>query len=112
MTRKIEQAERAEPPLESIVKSARELNCGERLLTPREAADFLRVSTSWLAKARMRGDGPPYAKLGRSIRYREGALAAVAQISCAPVDQRAVAAKLPEVRRVPSSSQVFALNSE
>jgi hypothetical protein len=30
----------------------------ERLLTTREVADFLRVSVSWLAKARMRGDGP------------------------------------------------------
>ena len=41
----------------------------ERLLTPKEAAKFLRLSVSWLAKARMRGDGPPYMKLGRSIRY-------------------------------------------
>jgi hypothetical protein len=28
----------------------------ERLLTPKEAAHLLRVSLSWLAKARMRGD--------------------------------------------------------
>jgi Helix-turn-helix domain len=41
----------------------------ERLLTPNETADFLRVSHSWLAKARMRGDGPPFLKVGRSIRY-------------------------------------------
>jgi predicted DNA-binding transcriptional regulator AlpA len=47
---------------------------GERLLTPKEAADFLRVSLSWLAKTRMRGDGPPFARLGRSIRYPEAAL--------------------------------------
>ena len=46
----------------------------EHLFTATEAADFLRLSLSWLAKARMRGDGPPYVKLGRSIRYREGAL--------------------------------------
>jgi predicted DNA-binding transcriptional regulator AlpA len=46
----------------------------ERLLTPRDAANFLRVSESWLAKARMRGDGPPYVKIGRSIRYFEAAL--------------------------------------
>ena len=47
----------------------------ERLLTPKEAADLLRVSMSWLAKARMRGDGPPYIKLnGRSIRYTAAAL--------------------------------------
>ena len=30
----------------------------ERLLTSRETADRLRVSLSWLAKARMQGDGP------------------------------------------------------
>jgi len=46
----------------------------ERLLTGREAADRLRVSVSWLAKARIRGDGPPFMKFGRSIRYAEGAL--------------------------------------
>ena len=43
----------------------------ERLLTARDAAAFLRLSQSWLAKARMRGDGPPYVKIGRSIRYTE-----------------------------------------
>jgi excisionase family DNA binding protein len=46
----------------------------QRLLTPKEAADLLRVSMSWLAKARMRGDGPPYIRIGRSIRYSEAAL--------------------------------------
>jgi predicted DNA-binding transcriptional regulator AlpA len=46
----------------------------ERLLTPKEAAHFLRVSLSWLAKARMRGDGPPYIRIGRSTRYSEAAL--------------------------------------
>jgi predicted DNA-binding transcriptional regulator AlpA len=56
----------------TVLKAAPELN--ERLLTPKEAANFLRLSVSWLAKARMRGDGPPYVKLGRAIRYREGAL--------------------------------------
>jgi predicted DNA-binding transcriptional regulator AlpA len=56
------------------LKSVREPHLRERLLTPREAADLLRVSISWLAKARMRGNGPPYVKLGRSVRYPEGAL--------------------------------------
>lgn len=46
----------------------------ERLLTPTETADRLRVSLSWLAKARMQGDGPPFVKFGRSIRYAEGTL--------------------------------------
>ncbi len=44
------------------------------LLTPKEAARMLKVSLSWLAKARMRGDGPSYIKLGRSIRYTEASL--------------------------------------
>ena len=36
------------------------------LLTPKEAAKLLKVSLSWLAKARMRGEGPPYIKIGKS----------------------------------------------
>jgi hypothetical protein len=44
------------------------------LLTPREAAMRLRVSESFLAKARMRGDGPPFIRIGRSIRYCEADL--------------------------------------
>jgi hypothetical protein len=40
-----------------------------RLLTSVEFARELKVSMSWLAKARMRGDGPPYVKIGRSVRY-------------------------------------------
>ena len=44
------------------------------LLTPKETAARLKVSTSWLAKARMRGDGPPYIPIGRSIRYAEAAV--------------------------------------
>jgi helix-turn-helix protein len=39
------------------------------LLTPKEAAGLLRLSESFLAKARMRGDGPRYRKLSRSVRY-------------------------------------------
>lgn len=44
------------------------------LRTPKEAAQFLKLSTSWLAKARMRGDGPPYIKFGRAIRYADDGL--------------------------------------
>jgi predicted DNA-binding transcriptional regulator AlpA len=45
------------------------------LLTAKEAAKLLKVSLSWLAKARMRGDGPPYIKLpGRTVRYVDAAL--------------------------------------
>ena len=44
------------------------------VLTAKEAAARLRVSLSWLAKSRMRGDGPPYVRIGRSIRYTVAAL--------------------------------------
>jgi len=42
-----------------------------QLLTSAEAALLLGVSRSWLAKSRLRGDGPRFVKLGRSVRYRE-----------------------------------------
>jgi predicted DNA-binding transcriptional regulator AlpA len=60
--------------IENGQEPARNPNGPERLLTARDAADLLRLSPSWLAKSRMRGDGPPYVKLGRSVRYGEGAL--------------------------------------
>jgi len=45
------------------------------LLTAKETAVRLKVSLSWLAKARMRGDGPPYIQISpRSIRYVEATL--------------------------------------
>ena len=43
-------------------------------LTPKETAAFLRMSESWLAKARMRKDGPPFLKIGRYRRYGKAAL--------------------------------------
>jgi predicted DNA-binding transcriptional regulator AlpA len=46
----------------------------DRLLTPKEAAQLLRLSLSWLAKRRMAGDGPPFLRIGRSIRYSEFAM--------------------------------------
>jgi hypothetical protein len=45
------------------------------LLTPKDAARLLKVSTSFLAKRRMAGDGPPYIKVGRSIRYTDVGIA-------------------------------------
>jgi hypothetical protein len=42
----------------------------DSLLTTAEVADRLRVSTSFLAKARVTGLGPTFIKVGRSCRYR------------------------------------------
>jgi hypothetical protein len=44
------------------------------LLTPKETAQKLHCSTSFLAKKRMTGDGPPFVKRGRAVLYTEPAL--------------------------------------
>lgn len=44
------------------------------LLEPKEAAAFLRVSLSWLAKARATNVGPPFIRIGRCVRYSQAAL--------------------------------------
>jgi hypothetical protein len=49
-------------------------NDNELLLTTKETAGFLRVSESWLAKARMRKEGPPCIEIGRCRRYSKAAL--------------------------------------
>jgi len=46
----------------------------DRLLHPKEVAQMLNVSLSWLAKARLRGDGPRYVKIGRAVRYPESSV--------------------------------------
>ena len=37
--------------------------------TPREAAAYLRMSPSTLAKLRVYGGGPRFSRLGRAVRY-------------------------------------------
>ena len=44
------------------------------LLRTEQAAELLRVSNSFLMKARLRGDGPRYRKVGRSVRYSKSDL--------------------------------------
>jgi hypothetical protein len=46
----------------------------EALLTPQQAAEILNVSTSYLAKSRVNGDGPEFVKIGRAVRYLETSL--------------------------------------
>jgi predicted DNA-binding transcriptional regulator AlpA len=45
-----------------------------KFLTAKEAAQLYGVSISWLAKRRMSGDGPPFVKVGRSVRYTDAGL--------------------------------------
>lgn len=44
-------------------------------LTAREAAEFLGLAPSTLAKLRLGGSGPVYCKLGRRVIYRQQDLA-------------------------------------
>ena len=46
-----------------------EISPPETLLDTAAAARRLGVSSSFLAKARMKGVGPRYRKLGRAVRY-------------------------------------------
>jgi len=39
-------------------------------LTPAEASTLIGISKSTLAKLRLKGDGPNYLKIGKSILYR------------------------------------------
>lgn len=41
----------------------------DKLLKPSEAADLLATTPQVLGTWRWRGDGPPYVRVGRSIRY-------------------------------------------
>jgi predicted DNA-binding transcriptional regulator AlpA len=44
------------------------------LLDPKQAAPVLGLSVSWLAKARLRGDGPRFVKIGHAVRYPQSYL--------------------------------------
>lgn len=41
------------------------------LLTPVQLAIRCGLALSTLAKMRLRGDGPPYVKIGAAVRYRD-----------------------------------------
>jgi hypothetical protein len=67
------------------------------LHTPKEAARLLKFSLSWLAKARMRGDGPPYIRSVHSLcRSRSGP---VDEVPAALIDQRAVVVGRPDLAK-------------
>jgi predicted DNA-binding transcriptional regulator AlpA len=48
---------------------ADDTNDTKRRLWAREAAEYLRVSRSTLAKWRMRGEGPPFHRFGKRLTY-------------------------------------------
>jgi predicted DNA-binding transcriptional regulator AlpA len=56
------------------IRPLENLSAMEPLLDPKETATVLKVSTSWLAKARIQGDGPEFVKIGRAVRYPQSSL--------------------------------------
>lgn len=45
-----------------------------KFLTERDVADLTGAARSTLSKMRLRGDGPPFVRVGASVRYPEDAL--------------------------------------
>lgn len=45
-----------------------------KFFKPKEAAEYLRTSSSTLAKRRLYGGGPCFTRIGRAIRYRQSDL--------------------------------------
>jgi predicted DNA-binding transcriptional regulator AlpA len=46
----------------------------EALMDSQEAAKFIGLSVWWLLKARNKGSGPKYVKIGRAVRYSKASL--------------------------------------
>ena len=46
----------------------------DQLMTVRESAGYLRMSESFLNKARLNGAGPPFVRIGRKVLYRRSAV--------------------------------------
>jgi predicted DNA-binding transcriptional regulator AlpA len=69
-------ASQASPRLTKAIgeHESRESAQAIELVVPKEAASIIKMSISWLAKARMTGDGPTYIRIGRSIRYSKTSL--------------------------------------
>lgn len=61
----------ASPPISSDPDAAYNEN---------QAATFLGISVRTLQAWRVRGDGPPYVKLGRAVRYQRRALVAFQEV--------------------------------
>jgi predicted DNA-binding transcriptional regulator AlpA len=59
---------------ENPMQAQKSGSADDELLLPAEIAKLLKVSLSWLAKARLAGNGPAFVKIGRSIRYRRSAV--------------------------------------
>jgi hypothetical protein len=63
-------ARRKSGPFERSLAMGNTLEFSDVLLEPNEAAAFLKVSLSWLAKTRASNAGPPSIRIGRCVRRK------------------------------------------
>jgi hypothetical protein len=49
-------------------------SAADELLTPKQAAEYLKCSVCWLAQLRMMARGPAFTRHGRWLRYRRADL--------------------------------------
>jgi hypothetical protein len=61
-------------PVEQIPSRVAEAAPQPEVLDTLDAAALLRCSRQFLEGARVRGDGPPFSRMGRLVRYRRSAL--------------------------------------
>ena len=64
------------PQRTTATDTARGELSGFEVMTPKETAIEIKSSESFLAKARMTGEGPPFIKIGRMVRYPKSLLLA------------------------------------
>lgn len=69
MGRELEEGNHPMTPAEPVTAAA-DLADGDRLMTPDEVADLIRITAAQLAQWRYEGNGPTFVKVGRSVRYR------------------------------------------
>jgi hypothetical protein len=58
-----------EAVVQRAVARALDEHSSTRFLRPREAAMFLGLSAVYLERLRARGEGPPFVRVGRAIKY-------------------------------------------
>ena len=88
------------PGMSGLACKVTKMNPEAEYLAPRQLAHLIGVSESSLAKARMRGDGPQFVKIGRSVRYsRDAGLAWMAAHTRRSTSETADH-KVPRSRRI------------
>lgn len=86
----------------------------DQVLTSAEAAKELKVSISFLAKARMNGTGPAFIRCGRAVRYTQTALEVykAAQTRTSTSQYTRITSRLPAAKAKPSRPKRCARSDE